>query len=88
MPEKTVVDVPEMCAVEKQVGAVQSVSSLAIGSIIDDVLDEGIVAGQVHKAAIGAVVHPVMIQAVTDALQKEDLFLGSVAPFVPSYVEK
>lgn len=65
MAEKTVIDALEMCAVEGQHEAALSIASLAIKVIIGDVLDGSIIAGQVQKAAMGAVVHLLMIQDVT-----------------------
>lgn len=84
MAEKMVVDALEVCAAEKQDGAVQWVATMATRSIISAVLDKGLVAGKGHEAATRAVVHPVMIQAATDVLLKEYQLIDLIAKFVLS----
>lgn len=88
MAWKTIIDALEMCAVKEKNRSVRSVPLLAITSIIGDVFEEDIVAEQQRKAAMKAVIHPVMIEAVTDALLKEDQLMCLIATFVSTYVEK
>lgn len=66
LAERTVIDALEICAVEREHGAGQSVAFLAIWSIISNVLDQEIVTGQKQNADIKAVVHLMMLQVVTD----------------------
>lgn len=58
------------CAVEWQDGAMRSVASLAVRYIIRDVLDAGVSSESVQIVAMRAVVHPLGIQAIVDALLK------------------
>lgn len=86
--KKAVFDALEMCAVEEQNGCVRYVALLAVESFIGDVLDKYVDARQFQKAAMRAIVDPVMFQAVTGALLKGDQSLGLLAAFVFNYVEK
>lgn len=88
MSKEAIVDALEMCAVEWQNEAVRSVALLAIGLIIGDVLNEDFVAGHVQNTATRAVKHPVMNQAVTNSLLKEDLLIGLIATFLSNYIKK
>lgn len=72
LTENTIIDVLEMCAVEGRHGDVRFIVFLAIISVTGDVLDEGKIAAQAREVAARAVVHPVMIQAVTKVLLNED----------------
>lgn len=58
----------------------------AIRSIIGYTLDKEVVARQMQKADMGAVVHPVRIQALSGALSNEDYLMGPIATFVWKYV--
>lgn len=88
LAEKTVLDALEMCDVGGRNVAVRSVAWLKIRPIIGDALDKGIVAGQVYKAAMRAVVHPILIQVATDAARKEDQLMRPIAAFELNYVRK
>lgn len=88
MAEKMVIDALKMYAVARQSGYVQFVEALGIRSIIDNFFSKGRVAKQAHKTAARAAVHPVMIEAVTNTLLKNNQLMGPVAMFVSNYVEK
>lgn len=86
MAEKTVIGTMELCAVEGQRELVRSAVALDILSVAGDVLDEGVVAGHMEKAAMRAVVNPSMIKAVSDALLNNEDIMAPVAKGVSSYV--
>lgn len=88
MAEKTVIDAMKMCSVEGQHGPFQSTVSWAIRSVDGDVLDEGVFAGRMHKAAMRAVVLPLVIKTVSNALMKNDALKAQIATFVSNRVEK
>lgn len=61
-----------MCPIKRQQAAIRLVASLAIRVITSNVLDEGVVVGQMQNAAMRALVHLMMVSAVTDVLLKVD----------------
>lgn len=78
----------EMYTVEGQDGEVRSVTSLAKMSIIGGVLDEEVDAEQVHMAAMIAIIHPIVFQAVTNALLETEELMDFIATFGSFRVEK
>lgn len=70
MSEKAGINAAEMCALEKIEGSVWSGASLAVELIVGDVLVKCECAGHVQKICMRAVLHPALIQAATNTLQK------------------
>lgn len=66
MAEKIVIDAMEMYAVEGQHETVQSPVSLVIQSVVGVVLDNEVVAGHMHRAAMRAAAHPAKINAAAN----------------------
>lgn len=86
--EKADIDSMEKCAVEAQNTLVRSTESLAIRSVAGNILEKGVVAGHMQRAAMRAVVHPSMFKAVSNALFKKDKLMAPIATFVSNHVEK
>lgn len=88
MGEKTVIHAIEMCAVKAQQETVWSTESLAIRSVVEDVLKGRVVTGHIQNNAMRVVLQPAMIQAVTDAFRKNDDLMAPIATFVSNYPGK
>lgn len=88
MVERTKIDALEICAVDGQDGADRSVASLVKRSIVGDALDDGVFAVRIQWVFERGFIHPVMIQAATDALPKKEQLMGFTATFVSSSAEK
>lgn len=66
--EKTVIDAVKMCAMEAHNGPVRTTLSLAIRSVIENILNEGVVADLMQRAAMRAVSNLTMIKAASNAV--------------------
>lgn len=88
MAKQTVSGAIEMCAAEAQDATAQSTVSLAIRSVIENILDEEVHARHTQRAAMREVVRPSMIGAVSDALLKHDNLMAAITTIVSSCVEK
>lgn len=88
MPEKTVIDALEMCAVEVQHGAILSAASMSVQKIMDDFLDKDADTGPVQETAIRTVVKSVLINNLTKALPRENQLMASAATLASNCVKK
>lgn len=88
MAEVMVTDAMEMCDVRAPDGLILSTVSLAIGSVMWNVLDEGVVAGHIQSAASTVDMHPLMIEAASNALLKNDNLIAPIVNFVLNYIDK
>lgn len=80
----------EMCVMEEQHRAVWSTISLAISSVVGNVLSKEVAASHMQNAPMRAVLypHPTVIKAVSTALLKKDDLMAAIAIFVSNYIGK
>lgn len=80
--EMKVINALEICAVEGQHGVARSIASLALRSIVGDVLDKRVVAGKIQKTNMKSLIHHVTIQQITGTLLQENRLKSTIATFI------
>lgn len=88
MAEKTIFNAMEMCVVEAQDRPIRLTVLVNIRSVTENTMDKKVVSGHMQRAVMRTVAHPIIIEAVSDALSKIDDLMIPIAAFVWSYVEK
>lgn len=66
--KKTMINAMRMCVVEAKDGLIWSATMLTIRSVIENVLDEELVAGKVQRVVVKLFVPLSVVEAVSDAL--------------------
>lgn len=88
MAQIKVINAIDMCAVEARDEPVQPTASLAICLVTENILDKGVFADRMQRAAMRTAEHLSLIKAFSNALLKNDNVDVAITTFAPNHVEK